>query len=746
MTRTGFPERLRMSYQARRLNTSYRRNGKLQSCEPCRKGKLRCDHMMPTCGRCARRNKPEQCVYHPAPLTKTNTIPTPEATEASSTEGTTVHTAELNSESLSTLHFPPFEDPPPQARVARASSLPAHPRAAPNDGHVSIEGFLDGLRRPLPDQQRSDGRFLQNDLNAALTSHTAILSENEGSIGIFPPAPNSHIPQSHIDKGALVLGLLKDLPTFEKYIAKWFSLTRGVILIEPMLEIWTQGLWSTWHKTLDTQKQDAMAHMSSVVWANTVTPLQGLLKRSTTPGEFFPRTTGKGLRWEVVGIIFSLVGMLAQSLQDGDPIFCTHDQPPIDRSALALRMNQAAECCLEFCNDFDILNDLYLWFLYEYTVLCCSLHSKGSYTNWQKASYLCGALMAFGLHEEIKVDDNTPFFMAELRKRVFICSYENDKYTSAFVGRPPRLVRQYCRIQLPLDLSDAQLMSDGTDLDNAVGSLDGQGWNQDGHVGRSTFARIFASNALVLEEILEISLGDLPSEEIVRRAVDIESRIIRLWENYPSFLRIDPNNSWDIRKAPVESLFLIYIRLGDLGHHFLLQRTLIKKAGADSGKLLAVSREILTAILVLINNRDSMREFQMDFYQLLSMYGIPSGAVIGVELLHQEQETSALPLVNPLPRSDTVQDLSVLVACLGSIRPDSGGYAICERGRKFLKCILDKVLDPSHSVVRLGSNAGVEEVADTTFTNPLFQPGNDGEFMRWLENMEWEQESWVNFN
>lgn len=33
-------------------------------------GKLKCDHALPTCGRCSRRNKPEACIYHPAPLTK----------------------------------------------------------------------------------------------------------------------------------------------------------------------------------------------------------------------------------------------------------------------------------------------------------------------------------------------------------------------------------------------------------------------------------------------------------------------------------------------------------------------------------------------------------------------------------------------------------------------------------------------------------------------------------------------------
>jgi hypothetical protein len=47
-----------------------RRNGKQASCEPCRKGKIRCDHHRLTCDRCRRRKIELQCWYHPAPLTR----------------------------------------------------------------------------------------------------------------------------------------------------------------------------------------------------------------------------------------------------------------------------------------------------------------------------------------------------------------------------------------------------------------------------------------------------------------------------------------------------------------------------------------------------------------------------------------------------------------------------------------------------------------------------------------------------
>lgn len=47
-----------------------RRNGKPQSCEPCRKSKVRCDHTYPICNRCKSRNSGAQCVYRLALLTR----------------------------------------------------------------------------------------------------------------------------------------------------------------------------------------------------------------------------------------------------------------------------------------------------------------------------------------------------------------------------------------------------------------------------------------------------------------------------------------------------------------------------------------------------------------------------------------------------------------------------------------------------------------------------------------------------
>lgn len=40
----------------------------MRACEPCRKGKLGCDHKAPFCGRCVRMQRTDQCIYHPNPM------------------------------------------------------------------------------------------------------------------------------------------------------------------------------------------------------------------------------------------------------------------------------------------------------------------------------------------------------------------------------------------------------------------------------------------------------------------------------------------------------------------------------------------------------------------------------------------------------------------------------------------------------------------------------------------------------
>lgn len=284
---------------------TYRRNGKLQACEPCRKGKLRCDHMMPNCGRCVKKGKSDRCVYHPAPLTKSGAIPSQRVTKSDQTLSNTEGDKASYIAHLEHTNRPPSFLPFPksvQSAGGFTASTPATSMHSPDDqlGDHTI---------------RTDAQCFDN--GAAFINHYAVLTENEPSIGLSPPesAGGSKIPQMHINKGAAVLVLLKDLKSIQKYIDKWFSFAGGVVVIEPMVKIYLDGLWSCWHKILASSKTADLQVMSAHIWENTSKPVSKLLKRNTTPHAFCSNVTGPGLRWEVIGILTSLVSLVAQSLK-----------------------------------------------------------------------------------------------------------------------------------------------------------------------------------------------------------------------------------------------------------------------------------------------------------------------------------------------------------------------------------------------------------------------------------------------
>lgn len=69
-----------------------------------------------------------------------------------------------------------------------------------------------------------------------------------------------------------------------------------------------------------------------------------------------------------------------------------------------------------------------------------------------------------------------------------------------------------------------------------------------------------------------------------------------------------------------------------------------------------------------------------------------------------------------------------------TIPQNSTAYVSCERGLRFLKKILDTILNP---VQINGADLGMDTtMGDYNLNDPLC----------WLDTVEWEQDSWPNFN
>ncbi|RYP68435.1 hypothetical protein DL771_006699 [Monosporascus sp. 5C6A] len=165
-----------------------------------------------------------------------------------------------------------------------------------------------------------------------------------------------------------------------------------------------------------------------------------------------------------------------------------------------------------------------------------------------------------------------------------------------------------------------------------------------------------------------------------------------------------------------------------------------------------------------------------DINSIPVIYGLRSAAIIAVELLKQEQlphPDSALLL-----RSQTIQELSVFAARLGAVDPRDGSFAICDRGRRVITRILNKILSPPHAGDRVRAHRhprrsdrpqqnieqfNVSGTSDETLRNPGLMGdasttvtvgvdfgfdtpylGLDGDFMQWLEHVGWGRpEPWM---
>lgn len=74
-------------------------------------------------------------------------------------------------------------------------------------------------------------------------------------------------------------------------------------------------------------------------------------------------------------------------------------------------------------------------------------------------------------------------------------------------------------------------------------------------------------------------------------------------------------------------------------------------------------------------------------------YGVASASVLALQLLHQNQGSTAYVLPG---RTDLIRKLTVFTSSLSWVtRPDHGDYALCIEAEKRLTAVLDEILDPT---------------------------------------------------
>ncbi|PYH47009.1 putative C6 transcription factor [Aspergillus saccharolyticus JOP 1030-1] len=678
------------------MSAAPRRNGQPPlSCEPCRKSKMRCDNATPACQNCIRRGKADSCVYPVTPASRTwysDNAPSPTASPRSQ---------------------------------GRPDSFTQGRSATPNGGDEK-------LAAAIPMGLPTGNTHSNNNSN----NHSAVFSDMEDQfrnsmyLDASGRAADSATPDPRqVQMGARLLALLfENLPLYER-------------LAETSLDVWPEGcilghrlitgMFEALEDILEALTSDPGyvkdRHATMLRWAQKIfddssKPL--VVHAATTPEDYIRRLSS---RWEGIGLVYSIVGQGAMLERDWRSIRERERNVPRDQKLLAAQAVSASDACLQFCDTFGAVDDSLGWLLFQHLHLLTLVYGENDSRAWRKLAELATVAFTLGSNQSEK-DTRTPFFVVELRKRLVAGAYSIDKQLATSLGRPPQISWRYYDVQFPLDLSYDEILAEPKVREAAISKLDKTGWNTQGVVGKSAWLRIALLIGSTREQILELSLSRR-IDDLARKVQEVSQQSHKTWNELPSFLRWrpgspDPNGS---------SSVLLPLYLNFLYNDFLLYRVLVKRTQSGAEGLISVSQNILSTILELIGKEIGSRAGTYNVGWNASSFGLPAAGVLAIELLRQSEAQSQLQAPT-FRRSEVIQKLTVFASHLQYVvRPHDGMYDVCQRARKVISNILDRVLtvNPSPMPATLAA-----EVLAANWLNGETVTLDDGsDLYRWIENL-----------
>jgi hypothetical protein len=573
--------------------TLHTRNGKLRSCEPCRARKLACDHRIPACGRCLRTIEGPQCYYHTPALT------TPKPGQDARTN------AGISGELV---------------RIEETSD--------------TLSG-LPSSQRPRLGDDRSPNSNISSSADEAyfgeLSSFAAIaeLNRNLGSDVLHTPVGTSASSTVKVPSHQKleVLRRLQDTDRLGRLLDRWFSIRAGYLIYHPVYCIWLNEMRKTFRDmSRSASDKERFWHLCDMVDRNTESHFSST--GPLTPRDWAHQCSGPKLRWETIGLIFCAVGLMAGSFSQWDTVFTTNDGRAENRWDLANTMLRMVNECIGFCRDIGCCNDLLACLLFESTLLLERVQGCSYPAAWLRMGETCDMVVMLGFHRQKRVDSATPFYLCELRIRLIQQIYCHDKFLSTYLGRPPCLSYRYCAMQLVHDVSDDDICSDTPESRTKLSQLKEVTCGAAPH-SRSFWRKMWTPHAVIMEDILEISLG-VSDEDLDIRIARVRAKIDEAYGEMPAFLQIDPMDTLQKHRQfaldrsvswrPLDILCALGHHCGIRHTNFMLERAIVNRSISSKERLIVSARSLLDLVLKVLQLRDYFRDFQADLVVLVSIY------------------------------------------------------------------------------------------------------------------------------
>jgi chromatin structure-remodeling complex subunit RSC3/30 len=392
----------------------------------------------------------------------------------------------------------------------------------------SLEASNPGASSPIDDDPIPPSRLISNAEPGFLgsTAYNAVLEESEENAlvadhTISSPLPTPFVSQ-RLREAFSVLAMLNDFPNLERLIHRWVTDAQMMSILGPFATSFGVSIRETLFRPAVHQKTDKQkVEVVQSLFQNTARKLA--VGRSTRFHDYTQMFIGSSMRWECLGLFFTACGLCCNHLtvDAREYEFVGHREE--DKQGLMSRLLDASNTCLTFCEDSGPLSDMAIWLALENCIYASQVLGDAHYIVWRKLGDLSTAIYASGIHQHGRGTSDIPFWLTEMRTRALGTSYSIDKLLCTFVGRPPRISKRYCHISPPLDLEFTELALEGADLEQALANIGEDGWNRNPagtkavRGRKSVYQRCFVLNALLREEVLELSLGP-DSDDILQRS------------------------------------------------------------------------------------------------------------------------------------------------------------------------------------------------------------------------------------
>ncbi|KAH6989862.1 fungal-specific transcription factor domain-containing protein [Ilyonectria destructans] len=418
---------------------------------------------------------------------------------------------------------------------------------------------------------------------------------------------------------------------------------------------------------------------------------------------------GNNLRWEAAGLFLAATARAILDTPYFIPLYRAEDQ----RRSITRALTYIGDCCLEICWSLDRLSDLQLILQFESFIVHTLVDGDQSYHAWRKMGDLVSSLCALGYHQRIdETGSDTPPFITELRKASFARIYTLDKNFSIFMGRPPRLLMEFCFFPLPVNLVaswrghvEPTANTDPSRL--STGDTPGRSSSEIEVIDHTAEIRCSALFAAQKEKILRI-LCQCPSvcpESVVvsRNFIDLSAsrelgqKVEEQWYELPDHFRL-ATGLRDCHSDPFARDFLAGTRLDYLHTLLLMNLAIEPNISKVTQSALFIAAEMLSLIVEVIVLRDHLISSGTSLIWKVAQYGLPAAGVASMALSSYHQVFQA----NSISLSKLTQDLDVPIAeiRLGAwIQAGDPNFDLLTQATQTIQSLLDSV-----KIWRLGNS------------------------------------------